>query len=428
MNEFEQAFLEVQESIEPYLEKHPELVKEKLMDRIRIPDRVIMFKVTWMDDNNQLQVNTGYRVQFNNALGTYKGGFRFHPNVNLDVMKFLAFEQIFKNALTGLDIGGAKGGSDFDPKGKSEGEIQRFCQAFMSQVYTYIGPDMDVPAGDMGVGAREIGYMIGEYKRLTHRSNGFITGKPQNLMGSLLRPEATGYGLCYITERAMKGQGHVMKGKRVLVSGAGNVGLHAAEKAAAMGAIVVGMSSSAGAIYDPNGLDIEEVKRQRIETNDHICAYAEHHPGAQCLLESKALFTKPCDVMLFCATQNEADIDDVKVLYENGCRVFGEGANMPLTLEATNFMLEHQDQLIYLPGKAANAGGVAVSALEMSQNAGRVKWTSEEVDALLQNIMNNIYEEISFTAKQYNQPNNFVLGANITAFDKVVQAMKQQGY
>lgn len=423
--EFKQAVDEIYKSIQPYLDQHPEIKESGLLDRLVIPDRCIIFRVTWMDDQNRLQVNTGYRVQFNNALGPYKGGLRFTPNVNLSIMKFLAFEQVFKNALTNLGMGGAKGGSDFNPKGKSEGEIQRFCQAYMSELYKYIGPRMDVPAGDMGVGAREIGYMVGAYKQLTGNSEGFITGKPLLSGGSLIRPEATGYGLLYFVDRALHDHNESIERKTVCVSGTGNVGIHAAEKAVALGAKVIGTNNITGTLIDEVGIDVPLLKRMVYINKEPLQNYLNVYPDAVFIEDTKALYQQKCDVMLFCATQNEADEQEVKTLIDNGCICMGEGANMPLTSAAMDYVAK--SGIIHLPGKAANAGGVAVSLMEMSQNATYMPWSSGEVDHQLRDVMMSIYDDVAKTAKEYGQPDNYVLGANITAFRRIVEVMRQQG-
>ncbi len=424
--EFQQAVEEIEKSIQPYLDQHPEIVESGIVERLKVPDRSIIFKVTWMDDNNKLQVNTGYRVQFNNSIGPYKGGIRFHPTVNLSIMKFLAYEQIFKNALTGLPMGGGKGGSDFDPKGKSVAEIMRFCQAYMIELSKYLGPNMDVPAGDIGVGQREVGFMLGQYKRLTGLSNGVLTGKPLSSGGSILRPEATGYGLLYILEYAMDDFNESISEKEVLVSGAGNVGMHAAEKAAQLGAKVVGISNVSGTLLDEVGLDIPLLKKIAYEEDGDISDYVTVYPHAKYYPDNKQIYQQKCDIFLFCATQNEADESDVRILLDNGCQFMAEGANMPLTNEAQDLVLA--SDILYLPGKAANAGGVSVSLMEMSQNSSFMPWFAHEVDRHLRNIMENIYNTISKTAKEYNQPRNFVLGANIAGFKKVVDAMNQQGF
>lgn len=424
--EFNQAVEEIEKSIQPYLDQHPEIVQSGILDRLKVPDRSIIFKVTWMDDNNQLQVNTGYRVQFNNCLGPYKGGIRFDASVNLSIMKFLAYEQIFKNALTGLPMGGGKGGSDFNPRDKSEGEIQRFCQAYMTELVKYIGPNMDIPAGDIGVRAREIGFMLGQYKRLTGLSDGVLTGKPLTSGGSRLRPEATGYGLLYILEYAMDDFDASIQGQRVLISGAGNVGLHAAEKAAQLGAKVIGISDINGVLFDEVGLDIPLLKALKFDDNKELYDYVDIYPHSSYVNDRNKIYYQETDIFLFCATQNEASLDEVKALIESGCKFMAEGANMPLTNEAQDYVLE--SGILYLPGKAANAGGVSVSLMEMSQNATFLPWQNHEVDLQLKHIMEDIYDLISKTAKEYNQPHNFVLGANIAGFRKVVEAMKQQGF
>ena len=424
--EFQQAASQIEKSIQPYLKQHPEIVESGILDRIKMPDRIIQFKVTWMDDNNKLRVNTGYRVQFNNAIGPYKGGIRFNKNVNLSIMKFLAYEQVFKNALTGLPMGGAKGGADFDPSDKSPGEIMRFTQAFMDELVKHIGPTLDVPAGDLGVGHQEIGYMMGHYKKLTGRSEGVFTGKPVVGGGSVNRTEATGYGLLYIMERALVDLDEKLEGKKVLVSGSGNVGLHAAEKAADLGAIVRGISNIHGTLIDEIGLDTELIKELRQEGSHNLEKYVETYPHAEFFPDNKHIYTETCDMFLFCATQNEAGLDEVKTLIEKGCRFIGEGANMPLSNEAQDYLLEKG--ILYIPGKAANAGGVSVSLFEMSQNATFLPWTASEVDKRLRQVMNHIYVTISETAKEYGAPNNFVLGANVAGFKKVVESMNLQGY
>ncbi|MBQ6569323.1 MAG: NADP-specific glutamate dehydrogenase [Clostridia bacterium] len=423
--EFHQAVKEVLDSLRPVIEANEEKFrKEALLERIVNPERQIKFRVPWVDDKGQVQVNTGYRVQFNSAIGPYKGGIRLHPSVNLGVIKFLGFEQIFKNSLTGLPIGGGKGGSDFDPKGKSDREVMAFCQSFMTELSKYIGADTDVPAGDIGTGAREIGYMFGQYKRLRGVFEGVLTGKGLSYGGSLVRTEATGYGLLYITEEMLKCHGQSLEGKTVVVSGAGNVAIYAIQKAQQLGAKVVTCSDSTGWVYDPDGIDvaalkeIKEVKRQRLTEYKNYRPNSEYHEG-------KGVWSVKCDVALPCATQNELNLDDAKTLVANGVYAVCEGANMPTTADATEYLLEKGVK--FLPGKAANAGGVATSALEMSQNSERLHWTADEVDAKLQGIMVNIYHNIDNASKKYGFEDNFVVGANIAGFEKVVEAMTAQG-
>ena len=423
--EFLQAAEEVLDSLRPVIDANEELYrKEAILERITEPDRQIMFRVPWVDDNGQVQVNRGFRVQFNNAIGPYKGGLRLHPSVNLGIIKFLGFDQIFKNSLTGLPIGGGKGGSDFDPKGKSDREIMAFCQSFMTELSKYIGADIDVPAGDIGTGAREIGYMFGQYKRIRGSFEGVLTGKGLTYGGSLARTEATGYGLLYLTQELMKCHGESMEGKTVCVSGAGNVAIYAIQKAHQMGAKVVTCSDSTGWIYDPEGIDVEllkevkEVKRARLTEYAATRKSAEYHEG-------RGVWQIKCDIALPCATQNELLIDDAKQLVANGCKAVCEGANMPTTLDATKYLQENG--VWFVGGKAANAGGVATSALEMSQNSERLSWTFEEVDAKLQNIMVNIFHNIDDAAKRYGKEGDYVAGANIAGFEKVVDAMLAQG-
>ena len=420
-----QAVEEVLETIRPVVEANEEVYrKDAILERITIPDRQIIFRVPWVDDNGQVQVNTGYRVQFNNSIGPYKGGLRLHPSVYIGIIKFLGFEQIFKNSLTGLPIGGGKGGSDFDPKGKSDREVMSFCQSFMTELCKYIGADVDVPAGDIGTGAREIGYMYGQYKRITGLYEGVLTGKGLSYGGSLARTEATGYGLLYMVEELIKCHGQSMEGKTVVVSGAGNVAIYAIQKAQQLGAKVVTCSDSTGWIYDPEGIDvallkeIKEVKRARLTEYAKAKASAEYHEG-------RGVWSVKCDIALPCATQNELHLEDAKQLVANGCIAVAEGANMPTTMEATKYL---QDNGVwFVPGKAANAGGVATSALEMSQNSERLSWTFEEVDAKLKNIMVNIYHNIDDAAKRYGKEGDYVAGANIAGFEKVVDAMLAQG-
>ena len=423
--EFLQAVQEVLDSLRPVIEANEEKYrKEALLERLCEPDRQIKFRVPWVDDKGQVQVNTGYRVQFNNAIGPYKGGLRLHPSVNIGIIKFLGFEQIFKNSLTGLPIGGAKGGSDFDPKGKSDREIMAFCQSFMSELYKYIGADVDVPAGDIGTGAREIGYMFGQYKKLRGTYEGVLTGKGLSFGGSLARTEATGYGLLYITEELMKCHGESMEGKVCCVSGSGNVAIYACEKAQQMGAKVVTVSDSTGWIYDPEGIDVELLKEVKEVHRARLTEDAEKRPSAE-YHEGRGVWQIKCDIALPCATQNELLLDDAKQLVANGCKAVCEGANMPTTLDATQYLQENG--VLFICGKASNAGGVATSALEMSQNSERLSWSFEEVDAKLKNIMVNIYHNIDDAAKRYGMEGNYVAGANIAGFEKVADAMLAQG-
>ena len=423
--EFLQAVEEVLTSLEPIVERRPDIIKHKIIDRIVEPERTIIFRVSWTDDQGNVQVNRGYRVQYNSAIGPYKGGIRLHPSVNLSIMKFLGFEQIFKNSLTGLPMGGGKGGSDFDPKGKSDAEIMRFCQAFMSELYRHIGADTDVPAGDIGTGAREIGYMFGMYRKLRNEFTGVLTGKKVGAGGSLARTEATGYGLCYFTNEILKANGDSFEGKTVVISGSGNVATYANQKATQLGGKVVAMSDSSGYIYDPNGIDykvikqIKEVKRARIST------YLEYVPEATFTPGCAGIWTVPCDIALPCATQNEINLDSAKALIANGVKYVCEGANMPCTLDATKAFLDAK--IPFGPAKAANAGGVATSGLEMSQNSQRLNWTFEEVDQKLQQIMKNIYAAAADAAAQVDMPGNLVVGANIAGFLKVADAMIWQG-
>ena len=423
--EFLQAVQEVLDSLRPVIEANEEKYrKEALLERLCEPDRQIKFRVPWVDDKGQVQVNTGYRVQFNNAIGPYKGGLRLHPSVNIGIIKFLGFEQIFKNSLTSLPIGGAKGGSDFDPKGKSDREIMAFCQSFMSELYKYIGADVDVPAGDIGTGAREIGYMFGQYKKLRGTYEGVLTGKGLSFGGSLARTEATGYGLLYITEELMKCHGESMEGKVCCVSGSGNVAIYACEKAQQLGAKVVTVSDSTGWIYDPEGIDVELLKEVKEVHRARLTEYAEKRPSAE-YHEGRGVWQIKCDIALPCATQNELLLDDAKQLVANGCKAVCEGANMPTTLDATQYLQENG--VLFICGKASNAGGVATSALEMSQNSERLSWSFEEVDAKLKNIMVNIYHNIDDAAKRYGMEGNYVAGANIAGFEKVADAMLAQG-
>ncbi len=430
--EFLQAVTEVLNSLRPVVEANEELYKKNaILERITEPDRQLMFRVPWVDDKGQVQVNRGFRVQFNNAIGPYKGGLRLHPSVNLGIIKFLGFEQIFKNSLTSLPIGGGKGGSDFDPKGKSDREIMAFCQSFMTELCKYIGADVDVPAGDIGTGAREIGFMFGQYKRIRGMFEGVLTGKGLTYGGSLARTEATGYGLLYLTEELMKCHGESMQGKTVVVSGAGNVAIYAAQKAQQMGAKVVTCSDSTGWIYDPEGIDVallkevKEVKRARLTEYAAARKSAQYHEVSAADRGGAGVWQIKCDIALPCATQNELLIEDAKQLVANGCKCVCEGANMPTTIEATEYL--QNNGVWFVGGKAANAGGVATSALEMSQNSERLSWSFEEVDAKLKGIMVNIYHNIDDAAKRYGMEGNYVAGANIAGFEKVVNAMLAQG-
>ena len=423
--EFLQAVDEVLESIRPVVEANEELYKkEAILERITEPDRQFKFRVAWVDDNGQVQVNTGYRVQFNNAIGPYKGGLRLHPSVYLGIIKFLGFEQVFKNSLTGLPIGGGKGGSDFDPKGKSDREVMAFCQSFMTELSKYIGADVDVPAGDIGTGAREIGYLYGQYKRITGLYEVVLTGKGLSYGGSLARTEATGYGLLYMTEELLKSHGQDIAGKTCVVSGAGNVAIYAIQKAHQLGAKCVTCSDSTGWIYDPEGIDVDLLKEVKEVKRARLTEYAAARPSAE-YHEGRGVWSVKCDIALPCATQNELLIDDAKALVANGCIAVCEGANMPTTLDATQYL--QQNGVYFVPGKAANAGGVATSALEMSQNSERLSWTFEEVDAKLNQIMVNIYHNIDDAAKRYGKEGDYVAGANIAGFEKVVDAMLAQG-
>ncbi|TET14954.1 MAG: NADP-specific glutamate dehydrogenase [Actinobacteria bacterium] len=423
--EFHQAVREVFSSIEAVFEIHPEYEKAGILERLVEPERQIIFRVPWMDDNGKIKVNRGYRVQFNSAIGPYKGGLRFHPSVNLGIIKFLGFEQIFKNSLTGFSIGGGKGGSDFDPKGKSDAEVMKFCQSFMTELFRHIGPNTDVPAGDIGTGAREIGYMFGQYKRLKNAFEGVLTGKSIEYGGSLLRTEATGYGLAYFINNMLKKKGKLIKGAKIVISGSGNVAIYAHQKIKELGGIVVAMSDSNGYIYDPEGLDLNEIKIIKEINNKRIIEYKNKYPNAKYNENSKEIWKIKCDIALPCATQNEINSEDAEILINNGCYTVGEGANMPCTPEAVKIFLENR--ILYAPGKAANAGGVAVSALEMCQNSVRLQWTAEEVDKKLKEIMSNILKNISMTAKEYGEEDNLVMGANIAGFLKVANAMMAQG-
>ena len=427
--EFHQAVKEVLESLRVVIEANEEEYrKEALLERLTTPERQILFRVPWVDDKGQVQVNNGFRVQFNSAIGPYKGGLRFHPSVNLGIIKFLGFEQVFKNSLTSLPIGGGKGGSDFDPKGKSDREVMAFCQSFMTELYRHIGADTDVPAGDIGVGGREIGYLYGQYKRIRDVYEGVLTGKGLTYGGSLARTEATGYGLVYITDELLKDHGTSFEGKTVVVSGAGNVAIYAIQKAQSLGAKVVTCSDSTGWIYDSEGIDVALLKEVKEVKRARLTEYAAKRPSAQ-YHEKKngehGVWTVKCDVALPCATQNELDLDDAKALVANGVYAVCEGANMPTTLEATKYLQDNG--VLFICGKASNAGGVATSALEMSQNSERLSWTFEEVDEKLHDIMKNIYKNISEAAKKYGKEGDYVTGANIAGFLKVAEAMKAQG-
>ncbi len=423
--EFHQAVKEVLESLRPVIEANEEKYrKEALLERLTEPERQFKFRVPWVDDNGQVQVNTGYRVQFNSAIGPYKGGLRLHPSVNLGIIKFLGFEQIFKNSLTGLPIGGGKGGSDFDPKGKSDREVMAFCQSFMTELCKYIGADTDVPAGDIGTGAREIGYMFGQYKRIRGLYEGVLTGKGLTYGGSLVRTEATGYGLLYLTEEMLKMNGKDIAGKTIAVSGSGNVAIYATEKAQQMGAKVVTMSDSTGWVYDSEGIDLAAIKEIKEVNRARLSEYKKYRPNAE-YHEGRGVWGVKVDIALPCATQNELHLEDAKALVANGCIAVAEGANMPTTLDATEYLQENG--VLFAPGKAANAGGVATSALEMSQNSERLSWSFEEVDSKLKGIMVNICHSMADAAERYGHAGNYVMGANIAGFEKVVNAMEAQG-
>jgi glutamate dehydrogenase (NADP+) len=423
--QFHQAVKEVLESLRVVIEENEEQFrKDALLERLVNPERQLKFRVPWVDDNGQVQVNTGYRVQFNSAIGPYKGGLRFHPSVNVGIIKFLGFEQIFKNSLTGLPIGGGKGGSNFDPKGKSDREVMAFCQSFMTELCKYIGADTDVPAGDIGVGGREIGYLFGQYKRIQGLYEGVLTGKGLTFGGSLARTEATGYGLLYFTNAMLKANDIDIAGKTIAVSGAGNVAIYAIQKAQQLGGKPVTCSDSTGWIYDPEGIDVELLKEVKEVRRERLTAYAEARPSAE-YHEGKGVWTVKCDIALPCATQNELQLEDAKTLVANGVTAVAEGANMPTTIEATEYLQENG--VLFAPGKASNAGGVATSALEMSQNSQRLSWTFEEVDSRLQTIMENIFANVDAAAKDYGFEKNYVVGANIAGFLKVVDAMNAQG-
>ena len=422
--EFIQAVTEVLKSLEPVIESNPAYEKAGLLERIVEPERVIMFRVPWVDDEGNVHVNRGYRVQFNSCLGPYKGGLRLHPSVNLGIIKFLGFEQIFKNSLTTLPMGGGKGGCDFDPKGKSDLEVMRFCQSFMTELYRHIGADTDVPAGDIGTGAREVGFMFGQYKRIKNVWEGVLTGKGLSYGGSLARTEATGYGLVYFVQEHLACHGDSFEGKTVAVSGSGNVAIYATEKAQQLGAKVVTLSDSTGWIHDPAGIDVALVKQIKEVERGRISEYAKRREGVE-YHEGRGVWSVPVDIALPCATQNELLIDDAKQLVANGVKIVAEGANMPTTMDATDYLMENG--VVFCPGKAANAGGVATSGLEMSQNSERLSWSFEEVDAKLQGIMKNIYHAADDAAKEYGHEGNFVMGANIAGFKKLADAMMAQG-
>lgn len=422
--EFIQAVTEVLESLRIVVESDPKYRQAALLERMVEPERIIQFRVPWIDDEGQVHVNRGFRVQFNSAIGPYKGGLRLHPSVNLGIIKFLGFEQIFKNSLTTLPMGGGKGGSDFNPKGKSDMEVMRFCQAFMTELQRHIGADTDVPAGDIGTGAREIGFMFGQYKKIKNVFEGVLTGKGLTFGGSLARTEATGYGLIYIVDEYMKCHGNTLEGKTIDISGSGNVAIYAAQKAQQLGAKVVTMSDSTGWIHDPEGIDIDLIKQIKEVERARISEYAQRKSGVT-YTEGRGVWQIPCDIALPCATQNEVFLEDAQTLAKNGCKLLAEGANMPTTMEATTFL---QDQgIAFIPGKAANAGGVATSGLEMSQNSERLSWSFEEVDAKLQSIMKNIYHAADDAAKRYGHEGDYVMGANIAGFEKVAEAMMAEG-
>ncbi len=423
--EFHQAVKEVLDCLEPVLGKHPEYVDAKILDRIVEPERQIIFRVPWQDDKGEFQVNRGFRIEFNSALGPYKGGIRFHPSVYIGIIKFLGFEQILKNSLTGLMMGGGKGGSDFDPKGKSDGEVMRFCQSFMNELFRHIGPDTDIPAGDIGVGGREIGFMFGQYKKLRNEFTGVLTGKGLEWGGSLVRTEATGYGLVYIMAEALKDKGKSFDGMTVVVSGSGNVAIYAVEKVQQLGGKIVAMSDSNGYIYDPDGINLGTIKKIKEIERKRIKEYLAYHEKAKYTEGCDGIWNVKCDVALPCATQNELDEAGARALAKNGCIAVGEGANMPCTPEAAEVFLHNK--MLFMPGKAANAGGVAVSGLEMAQNSQRIPWAFEKADAELKIIMTTIYKNASHAADEYGQPGNFIFGANIAGFLKVAKAMLAQG-
>ncbi len=423
--EFIQAVTEVFVTLQPVIEKRPDIVKSGVIERLVEPERQILFRVPWIDDNGNVQVNRGFRVQFNSAIGPYKGGIRLHPSVNLSIIKFLGFEQTFKNSLTTLPMGGGKGGSDFDPKGKSDAEIMKFCQSFMTELYRHIGPNLDVPAGDIGVGAREVGYMFGQYKRIQNEFTGVLTGKGLTFGGSLARTQATGYGLCYYTEEMLKANGKSLKGQTVVISGSGNVAIYACEKATELGAKVVTLSDSNGYIYDKDGIDLKVVKQIKEVERKRISEYLNYKPTAEYHEGSKGVWTVKCDIALPCATQNELDGESAKALVKNGCFCVAEGANMPSTPDAIETYFA--SGILYGPAKAANAGGVATSGLEMTQNSMRLSWSFEEVDEKLKGIMKSIFKACDDYSKEYGMPGNYMAGANIAGFMKVAEAMKAQG-
>ena len=423
--EFLQAVEEVFTSLEPAIEKRQDLIKANILERLAEPERQIIFRIPWMDDQGNVHVNRGYRIEYNSAIGPYKGGLRLHPSVNLSIMKFLAFEQTFKNSGTGLPMGGGKGGSDFDPKGKSDAEIMRFCQSMMSELYRHIGPDTDVPAGDIGVGGREIGYLFGQYKKLTNQFSSVLTGKGLSYGGSLARTEATGYGLVYFMQNMIGAKNKSFEGTKVVISGSGNVATYALQKVNQLGGTVYAMSDSSGYVFDPDGIDFDTIRQIKEVERKRIKEYVARRPKAEFHEGSHGLWTVPCDIALPCATQNELNLEDAKALVQNGCYAVGEGANMPSTIEATNYFIENK--VLFAPGKAANAGGVACSGLEMSQNAMRLSWSFEEVDNHLKDIMKNIYLNADKAAKEYGYEDNFVVGANIAGFMKVADAMLAQG-
>ncbi len=423
--EFHQAVKEVLDSLGPVLDKHPEYIKARILERLVEPERQLIFRVPWQDDKGQVQVNRGFRVQFNSALGPYKGGIRFHPTVYLGIIKFLGFEQILKNSLTGLMMGGGKGGADFDPKGKTDSEVMRFCQSFMTELFRHLGPDTDVPAGDIGVGEREIGFMFGQYKRIRNEFTGVLTGKGIKWGGSLVRKEATGYGLVYIIDQALNGVRKSIEGMTVSISGSGNVAIYAAEKVQQLGGKVTTFSDSAGFIHDSKGVNLDTVKQLKEVERKRIKEYASIHKKAKYTEGCDGIWNVKCDIALPCATENEIDQTSAETLVKNGCIAVGEGANMPSTPEAIEVFLKNK--VLFLPGKAANAGGVAVSGLEMAQNSQRISWSFEKADTELKNIMTTIYKNISYAAKEYGCPGNFVAGANIAGFIKVADAMLEQG-
>ncbi|MCL2036994.1 MAG: NADP-specific glutamate dehydrogenase [Oscillospiraceae bacterium] len=422
--EFHQAMSEILPTLQPFIDEHPVYEKERILERLVEPERLTVFRVPWVDDKGDIQVNKGYRVQFNSAIGPYKGGLRFHPSVNTGIIKFLGFEQIFKNSLTGLAIGGGKGGADFDPKGKSDREVMSFCQSFICELQRYVGADRDVPAGDIGVGAREIGYMYGQYKRLTGQYEGVLTGKGLTYGGSLVRKEATGYGLVYMVENMLASKNTTFEGKKVVISGSGNVAIYAAEKAAQFGAKIIALSDSGGYIHAPEGVDLELVKQIKEVERGRISEYVKRNDGATYHSDS-SVWSLPCDIALPCATQNEILKEHAELLIKNGCKIVAEGSNMSASIDATELFIK--SGVYFAPGKAANAGGVAVSALEMAQNSSRIVWSFEEVDCRLRTIMHDIYTNSCNAAQRYGMKGNLVAGANIAGFEKVAEAMLYQG-